>query len=145
MVKYKQMAHNEKTLPQSSQKDWSDFTILIAEDNPICYRYLEIVLRDKVKRIDHAENGEEAVELASKNRYDLVLMDIKMPKMDGIEATKRIKQQLPDILIIAQTAHATHGVKAEAFRAGCDGYITKPFTKEELLETINRVMNKNVS
>jgi CheY-like chemotaxis protein len=135
------MAHNGKTLSQSAQKDWRDFTILIAEDNPICYRYLEILLRDKVKRIDHAVNGEEAVELALKNRYDLILMDIKMPKMNGIEATKRIKQQFPDISIIAQTAHATHDVKAKALQAGCDGYITKPFTREELLEIISLVMN----
>jgi len=126
-------------------EDWRDFTILIAEDNSTCYLYLEFLLKDKVKRIDRAVNGEEALELAVKNNYDLILMDIKMPVMDGLEATKRIKQQFPDIPVIAQTAYATPSAKAEVLQAGCADYIAKPIKKAVLLETINRVMNKTAS
>lgn len=60
--------HREKKLPLTVQKDWRDFTVLIAEDNPVSYRYLEILLRDKVKRIDRAVNGEEALELTFKEQ-----------------------------------------------------------------------------
>ena len=135
----------EIKLPRTVQKDWLDFTILIAEDNFTCYLYLEFLLKDKVKRIDHAVNGEEALELALKKNYDLILMDIKLPVMDGIEATKRIKQQFPDIPVIAQTAYVTPSAKTETLQAGCDDYIAKPIKKALLLETINRVMNKTVS
>ena len=132
--------HPEKASTRAVQKDWKDFTILIAEDEPDNYLYLEILLKNKVKRIDHAVNGLKAVELASKNRYDLVLMDIKMPVMDGIEATIKLKQQFPDMPIIAQTAYATPEEREQTLQAGCDNYISKPMKKADLLELIGKVL-----
>jgi CheY-like chemotaxis protein len=140
-VEQSDKSHSEKALPQAFQEDWKDLTILIAEDEPDNYLYLEILLKNKVKRIDHAINGMKAVELSSKNRYNLVLMDLKMPVMDGIEATKKIKQQFPDIPIIAQTAYTTPEEKDKALQAGCDAYIAKPIKKADLMAIINKVLS----
>lgn len=123
---------------QTEQKYLKDFTILIAEDEQISYQYLEILLKDKVRRIDRATNGKEAVELALKNSYNLILMDLKMPVMDGIEATKILKQQFPNMPIIAQTAFSFPEETESALKAGCADFLTKPIKKRELIEMINR-------
>jgi CheY-like chemotaxis protein len=120
--------------------DWSKKTILIAEDEIINYRYLEVLLKDKVQRIDHAINGLEAVEMASKNNYALVLMDLKMPLMDGIEATRIIKQQFPKMPVIAQTAYAMPEEKNAAIQAGCDEFISKPIKKDALMALISKIL-----
>jgi len=133
--------HNKKALPRTDHKSWTDFTILIAEDEPTNYQYLEIILKDKVKRIDRAVNGKDAVELASKNNYAFILMDLKMPEMDGIEATRIIKQQFPAMPVIVQTAHALPDEKARALSAGCDKFISKPFKKTDLIEIINQAIS----
>ena len=127
-----------KPLLQTEQKYLKDLTILIAEDEPVSYKYIEILLKDKVKRIDHTTNGKEAVELALKNSYNLILMDLKMPVMGGIEASKILKQQFPDIPIIAQTAYSSPEEKESALKAGCADFLTKPFKKRELIEMINK-------
>ncbi|MFA6102443.1 MAG: ATP-binding protein [Victivallaceae bacterium] len=132
--------HSEKTLPVTVQKDWHNFTILIAEDETDSYLYLELLLKNKVKRIDHAVNGAKAVELALKNRYTLILMDLQMPVMDGIEATRKIKQHLSDIPVIAQTAYVSLMEKERALQSGFDDYISKPVKKADLLAVINRVI-----
>ena len=116
------------------------FVILIAEDDPINYMFLKIILKNIVKRIDHAINGKEAVDLASKNPYDLVLMDLEMPVMNGIIATQKIKQRFPDLPIIVQTAFIAQNDKDQALEAGCDDFIGKPFNKDDLLEMINKLM-----
>ena len=130
--------NSAKPLLQTEQKYLKDFTILIVEDKRVHYQYIEILLKDKVKRIDHATNGKEAVELTSKNSYNLILMDLKMPVMDGIEAAKILKQQFPDIPIIAQTAYSLPEEKESALKAGCADFLSKPIKKKELIEMINR-------
>jgi len=129
-----------KPLPQTEQKYLKDYTILIAEDKRVHYLYIEILLKDIVKRIDHAINGKEAVELAIKNCYNLILMDLKMPVMGGIEATKILKRQFPEIPIIAQTAYSMPEEKESALKAGCADFLTKPIKKRELIEMINRYL-----
>jgi CheY-like chemotaxis protein len=85
----------------------------------------------------HATNGKQAVELFEKhNNIDLILMDIKMPVMSGLEATQIIKKSKPGIPVIAITAYAMHGDENKALEAGCDDYITKPAGKEKLLQVI---------
>lgn len=127
-----------KPLLQTEQKCLKDLTILIVEDKRVHYQYIEILLKNKVKRIDHATNGREAIELILKNSYNLILMDLKMPVMGGIEATKILKQQFPDIPIIAQTAYSLPEEKESALKAGCTDFLTKPIKKKELIEMINR-------
>ena len=119
-------------------KGLKNLKILIVDDEYFNIQYLEILLRNKVKKIDRAYNGKEAVEMAIHNNYDLVLMDLKMPIMDGVEATRILKEQFPEILIIAQTACAFPEEKESAMQAGCDDFIVKPINKEKMIRVINK-------
>jgi PAS domain S-box-containing protein len=120
--------------------------ILIAEDEEINFLYLEAILTDYSEdefSIVHAKNGQEAVEQIQKTSdFDIILMDIKMPVMDGFEATKRIKQLQPGIPIIAQTAYTTQEDKDKALASGCNAFISKPINTKELFQII-KALRKN--
>ena len=122
-------------------KNLSECTILITDDEPINFQYLEAILKGMFKRIDHARNGQEAVEMVSINRYDLILMDLKMPVMGGIEATKIIKEKFPAIPIVAQTAYSLPEEIELAYASGCNDFISKPIRKETLMEIINKYVS----
>ena len=128
----------EKTPAANTALKGSEACVLIAEDEPDNYFYLEILLKNKVKHIDHAINGKEAVEMVSKNLYHLILMDLKMPIMGGLEATGIIKSTHPGIPVIAVTAFAQPEEKESAFKAGCDDYITKPIERSKLFSIMGR-------
>lgn len=116
-------------------------TILVAEDDDFNFRLLRQMIKSLNLTILRAKNGIEAVELAKKHpEIQLVLMDIKMPQMDGYEATQHIKKQRPNLPIIAQTAHAMSGDKERTMEAGCDDYISKPLTKQLLFNVIHKYM-----
>ncbi|MEI6575358.1 MAG: PAS domain S-box protein [Bacteroidota bacterium] len=121
---------------------WKDAMILIAEDEPNNYLYLEIILKNKVKRLDHAWNGQEAIDLASANHYDMVLMDIKMPKLDGIKATKQLRQEQSELIIIAQTAYVNPEEKTFMFESGFTDLISKPVRKQDLFELIDKYIGR---
>jgi CheY-like chemotaxis protein len=112
--------------------------ILVAEDDETNFYYLNAVLvRETGAKIFHATNGQEAVDLFMTNPdIKLILMDIKMPVMDGFEATKQIKQINPNIHIIAITAYAMSGDEERIMAAGCDSYLSKPITKKSLIRKI---------
>jgi signal transduction histidine kinase/DNA-binding response OmpR family regulator len=115
--------------------------ILIAEDNPDNQILISAFLADSPHIIDIAGNGVEAVDKFEKNSYDLVLMDIQMPLMDGYDATRKIRelesgQRRAGTPIIALTAHATTDERQKCLDAGCDGHLTKPIKKSKLLEAI---------
>lgn len=131
----------ENHSPEQIRKRLNDLTILIVEDEPFNYLYLEAILKEIVHRIDLANNGQEAVELISQNKYNLILMDLKMPVMNGIEATKIIKERSPGIPIIAQTAYSLPEEKQAALMAGCDDFISKPIKKDALLKVISKYAN----
>ena len=124
--------------PQTVQDNLLDWTILVADDEPINFLLIKILLSGIVKRIDHAFNGKEVVDLVSQNRYNLILMALKMPVMGGIEATKILKQKFPELPIIAQTAYTFPEEKETALRAGCDDFISKPIKKGDLMTIINK-------
>ncbi len=106
-------------------------------------QYLSKILTDNSYSFLSAGNGEQALELIrSDNNINLVLMDIRMPVMDGIEATKEIKRIRPDIPIIAQTAFAFSEERSEILEIGCDDYISKPINKKEMLTKINKCLKK---
>ena len=111
--------------------------ILVAEDDILNYLFLEEIFSDLDVNIKHATNGKEAVELFKSEKFDLVLMDIKMPVMDGLEATRKIKSINPKVPVIAVSAHAFWSEQEKAFQAGCDDYITKPLRPEELKKKVN--------
>ena len=116
--------------------------ILIAEDDDSNYKYTEIVLQYASYKVIRAENGADAIDCCRKHpEIKVVLMDIKMPMMDGFEATKQIRAFRPDLPIIALTAHVTTEDENKAFAAGCTDYITKPVSKAKLLEIIKTSVN----
>ena len=122
----------------SDSINWEDKIFLIAEDEEDNFRYLEVVLSLFNAQIIWARDGREAVDIVSKrDDIDLILMDIKMPKMDGYSATKNIRKISPRIPIIAQTAYAMPEEKAKAMQAGCNKYITKPINYNDLIELIS--------
>ena len=118
------------------------YTILVAEDEEVNYLYIEVLFEDEIEgdyKLIHAKNGKEAVEICmTYNNIDLVLMDIKMPIMNGHEATEKIKKKFPNLPIIAQTAYSTDSDKQLALKHGCDDFISKPIDKDKLIGMINK-------
>jgi PAS domain S-box-containing protein len=111
--------------------------ILIADDEEYARTFLSIILQDRANNIFHANTGLEAISLLENNPdIDLILMDVKMPVMDGYSATKEIRKYNKDIIIIAQTAYALPGDNKKATNAGCNDYISKPIDKERLMDKI---------
>ncbi len=116
-------------------------TVLIVEDNEPSNIYFEAALRKTKVNLVWAKNGVDAVEIVKESdNIDLILMDINMPKMDGIEATRIIKSLFPDIIIVVQTAFILSGEERMCQDAGCDEFITKPIRLKYLLDTINRYL-----
>jgi len=113
-------------------------TILIAEDDEPARVYLSELLKNECKKIHFANNGREAVEMYAEFKPDLVLMDIKMPVMDGYSAAIKIKGMDDNALIIAQTAYALAGDREKALAAGCSDYLAKPVRKEDLLNMLRK-------
>jgi hypothetical protein len=131
----------ESILPEIIEKKVRG-KILIAEDDWISSQYLRRILVNSGVVVIHAENGKQAVEIAENNPdIDLILMDIRMPVMDGIDATKLIKKFRPDIPIIAQTAYAFDSERKKILEIGCDEYLTKPIEEHKLKTMINKYMN----
>lgn len=109
--------------------------ILVAEDNDSNWMLMTYVLKRDYE-MARACNGQEAVEKALTGDYDLVLMDLKMPVMDGLEATRQIKAAKPALPIIALTANAFDSDRQAAFDAGCDNFMAKPVSAENCLKMI---------
>jgi len=121
----------------SEKYDYSNKTILIAEDEDLNFKFLREALKRTGANILRANDGEEVIKMVEENDVDLILMDIKMPKMNGYEATIIIKQINPEIPIIAQTAYASLADREEVLQVGCDNYIAKPIRRDDLLKLID--------
>jgi len=122
--------------------DWSNKTILIAEDDEISFKFLELVLGRKTgANILWAINGKLAIDFCSEYKHiDLVLMDLQLPVIDGIEAIRCIKKLRPALPIIVQTANAFNEEWERCFAAGCDDYISKPVGMDDLLKRIESLL-----
>ena len=114
--------------------------ILYAEDNDSNYILAKAMLKG-VYDIFRANNGAEALELYSSIMPDIILMDMKMPVMDGLEATRKLRQMGVTVPIIALTAFAYDNDRSVALEAGCTEYITKPYRAETLRKTISKLLN----
>ncbi len=126
------------------QQEVGDAPILIAEDDDANFLYLNSVLGLMGYNNLHAINGQEAVQMClDHHEIALVLMDIKMPIMNGIEATKKIKEIRPDLPVIAITAHAQTGDEQRMLDAGCDAYASKPVSCEKLNMLINTYISSS--
>jgi two-component system, cell cycle response regulator DivK len=117
--------------------------ILIVEDVESNYLYLNAVLTKLNAQIEWVKNGIEAVNFAKEHpETDLILMDLQMPEMNGYDASREIKKIYPEMIIIAQTAFAMSDDRSKALEAGCDDYLAKPIRSKDLLDTVNKYLNK---
>ena len=119
--------------------------ILLAEDNPDNRVLIETYLKESGYRLEWVENGEQAVVRATTERFDLLLMDMQMPVMDGYQATRAIREReerelRPPLPILALTAYALEGDRDKSLEAGCNGHLSKPIRKRELLEALREVL-----
>jgi len=133
--------HSDRVLEQSYRLPEAGVRVLLAEDNPANQMVIRTILKHADLEVDVVANGLEAVEAVGRLPYELVLMDISMPEMDGMEAT-RVIRKLPGaagkIPIIALTAHAISGDREHFLEAGMDDYLTKPIDREATLDCIAR-------
>jgi PAS domain S-box-containing protein len=131
----------EKIQSNESDIKFTDFSMLVVEDEEFVRIHLRELLKNRFKSLDFATTGVEAIDFVKENKEtDIILMDIRMPAMDGFTAVGKIREFNTDIRIIAQTAYALQGDEQKALDAGCDGYISKPIVKEKLFNEIERVL-----
>ena len=118
--------------------------ILIVEDNPQNMRLIEMLLRAKGYTLLKATDGEEALDVALRERPDLILMDIQLPKMNGLEVTRKLRETpaFSHILIIALTAYAMKGDKERIIESGYDMYLSKPINTRELPGVIDKTLSQ---
>ena len=116
--------------------------ILVVEDDEKNMYLFSLILKKKRYRVIKAWSGEEGVELAIKEKPDLIIMDIQLPGIDGMEATKRIRKSKANskIPIIAVTSHAMAGDRKRVLKAGCTGYIEKPINPETFIAEIKKYL-----
>jgi CheY-like chemotaxis protein len=116
--------------------------ILVVDDNKANRNLLSLMLQKAGANVQLASNGREAVDLASKGRFDVILMDMQMPIMDGYTATSRLREQGQTLPIIALTGHAMKGDEEKCLRAGCTGYLTKPVKMRDLFGHLYDIVGK---
>ncbi len=133
--------HSNKEATISNEESGKKFCILIAEDEEVNYLYFETLLFDDLNfncKLYHAKNGQEAVDMCKNYpEIELVLMDLKMPELNGFEATAQIKKLRNNLPVIAQTAYSTNEERKQAKKAGCDDFISKPIQEKTLFNILN--------
>jgi CheY-like chemotaxis protein len=135
-------AINLKSNTEVLIKELKQVKIVIAEDDDAGYVYLATLLKPLNAEIHRCSNGLCVVEFCRTNPdTDIILMDMRMPDLNGIEATRQIRKFNPNVVIIAQTAYALSGDKQNALDAGCNDYISKPIKRDELITMINSYIN----
>ncbi|GAE90559.1 hypothetical protein JCM21531_4182 [Acetivibrio straminisolvens JCM 21531] len=136
---------NGKSKSVDTEEQYKNVKILLVEDSSVNLQMTKEILENMGIDTDTAQSGEEAVKKAESNEYELILMDIRMPGMDGYEATRRIRKlERGSMPIVALTADAVEGVAQKAKEAGMNGYLTKPLEPERLLEVIRSMTNNSV-
>lgn len=119
--------------------------ILIIEDNETNIYLISFILKKNGYEVLEAKTGEEGIELALKEKPNLIIMDIQLPGIDGLETTKRIRESKEDkgIPIIALTSYAMTGDRERALSAGCNGYLEKPINPDTIMEEIEKFIKMN--
>lgn len=136
-------SQSNDSLPSITKVDWKKryLTILVVDDEETSHMYLNKLLRNKSGKLLQAYDGYKAIQMVRENKQiDLILMDIKIPLLNGYEAVKKIREFNSDVKIIAQTVHASENGQSKALKAGCDEYVAKPVKKNELFQLIDKVM-----
>jgi len=119
---------------------WIGKKVLIVEDDRVNLMMVKLFLTNTGITIFNAVNGDEAIELFNKETPDIILMDIRMPGMDGLDATRIIRVTNKTVPIIAVTAFAMPNDEEIAMTAGCSAFITKPYNKNFLMQTMNKLL-----
>ncbi len=135
------LAENKSPTKQTNTDDFLNKTILIVEDDLYNAEYLKEILLQYDFNIVHTEFGNQAFDISLKQHIDLILMDIRLPDVNGYEVTRKIRLSKPDIKIIAQTAYAAHDEKQKAMDAGCIDYISKPTNQDLLVALISKYLS----
>jgi CheY-like chemotaxis protein len=135
---------SEEVLGGEAQRAESKFLILIADDSADNVAMMSLDLQQQGYRVVTASNGEDALNIASKTMPNLILMDISMPTLDGLGATRRIREDaaLRDIPVVAVTAFGTEGFQRAAYDAGVSGYLTKPINLDRMHQLIARLLTR---
>jgi two-component system, cell cycle response regulator DivK len=138
------MEEYEQTYGNSPVKfRWREKTIMIVEDVRTNHMLIDRILRRTSANLLWAMDGEKAVQMAKENdNIDLILMDIRLPKMNGYDATREIRKFRQDVPIIAQTAYVLPEEKGKVLSVGCNDLLTKPIRKNQLLATVSRYIDK---
>lgn len=124
---------------------FKDKTLLLVEDDFYNAEYLKEILNGAGFNITLTAYGKEAIAMTLNDSFDIVLMDIGLPDIDGYQATQQIKQKNPDLIVIAQTAYASPNDREKTLDAGCNDYISKPIKREELMALLNKHLNQKVT
>lgn len=144
IISYKKADNVATAVKTLSKNELGKLKILLCEDNVLNQKLAKSVIQNFGFDLDIAENGEEGIELLSKNTYDLILMDLQMPIKDGYQTTQHIRDELKlDIPIIAMTAHSLVGEQERCYKVGMNGYVPKPFKQAALLKAIKTVMSQD--
>ncbi|MDY7000968.1 MAG: response regulator [Thermodesulfobacteriota bacterium] len=120
-------------------------SVLVVQNNATCRRILQLYLEKHGNLVATASSGKMALEAVKKKRYHLVLLDLELPEINGIDTAKTIKKTFPDMPVICVTAHALPEHKEICLASGMDAHVPKPVILEGLLKTINRVLSKGKS
>jgi len=128
-------------LPTDRLPDWRNKTVLIAEDESSNYEFLEAILKRTGIHILQAKNGREAIHLSKQYKPDILLLDIRMPEMDGYSSLKEIRKIMPGIPAIVQTAYAMADERQKCLNAGFNVYLAKPIKGDTLLEKMNQYLS----
>jgi CheY-like chemotaxis protein len=121
---------------------WKNHTVLIAEDDPLNFRYVELLLSRRTGiNIIWAKDGQEAVDICmNTDAVDIVLLDLQLPKLDGLHSLKRIKDWNPYLPVIIQTANSWNNEEENCTLAGCDGFFNKPLDMDQVLTAMNKCL-----
>lgn len=120
-----------------------DISVLIVDDNDMTRETLRVILRHEVYNVvGEALDGDSALEMATRLKPDIILLDVVMPKVSGIEALRSIRMVMPDVMILMVTANKDQDTVSEAVKGGISGYIIKPFNAKKVLDTIQGVAVK---
>jgi len=133
-----EISEDTEVIISNKTYNWSGKKILVAEDEELNWMFIREMLRKTGAEIIRAKDGIEAVEITRKVNPDAILMDIKMPELNGIEATKQIRTFSKSVPVIAQTAYVMAEEQAESLRAGCNHFVTKPLDRTVVMEFIDR-------
>jgi CheY-like chemotaxis protein len=123
--------------------DFSNRVVLVVEDNAISFKLISAVLQTVKADVVHAPNGKKAIEICGTDEhFDLVFMDMQMPEVDGLEATRIIKQMRPELPVIATTANTYDENVDICLQAGCDAFLAKPLQFKKMFELMQSFFEK---